>query len=183
MSVDAAWRSLANQQIPNPFNKNGKPPWRARPTRSPSPSAGSSRSRSTSRSRTGRSIPGPRRARKILLAKAAMFKAGPRELAWALSGSRLEKLFEFLGMTAAALFGIDGNFLGNLANGADRCENHAERKVVRHADPPKNALLSVGASRAICPTCYGVLKDKVLYYGGWHWSARRPARLRAEVIR
>ncbi|MEA2561003.1 MAG: mucin9 [Acidobacteriota bacterium] len=166
MSVDAAWRQLANQQIPNPFSKNGKPPWEGKADKI-TVAFGWIVKKPLDIPLTDWQVdPRTEAGRKILLAKAAMFKAGPRELAWALSGSRLEKLFEFLGMTAAALFGIDGNFLGNLANGADRCENHAERKVVRHADPPTNALLSVGASRAVCPTCYGVLKEKVLYYGG-----------------
>jgi hypothetical protein len=65
------------------------------------------------------------------------------------------------------LFGIDGTFIGNGVNSADKCENHAERKVLRYTDPPgKSALLSVGASRPICPTCYGELFSRVVIYGG-----------------
>ncbi|HJX28489.1 MAG TPA: RHS repeat-associated core domain-containing protein [Thermoanaerobaculia bacterium] len=146
-SVDIAWRQMAQQNIPNPFNKKGTPPWEGKANRitvafgwmvkQPLDLVPDDRKNSTR--------------------KAAMFRAGPRELAWALSGSRAEKLFEFLGTLAHETFGIDGVFLGLTANGADKCENHAERKIVRHAKYPANTLLSVGASRPVCPTCHSAL--------------------------
>ena len=68
---------------------------------------------------------------------------------------------------AAILTGLDGVFVGNAQNLADKCSNHAERKIVRHANPPvKSALLSVGASRPVCQTCRSELIPKVLMYGG-----------------
>ncbi|MES1240880.1 MAG: Ig-like domain-containing protein [Acidobacteriota bacterium] len=165
-SVDMAWRQLANDKVPNPFNRNRTPPWEGKADRITVAFGWIVKKPLDIPFKDWEVNPATETGRNILLEKAALFKAGPRELAWALSGSRLERLFEFLGTLASAYFGIDGEFLGNGANGADRCENHAEQKVVRHAKVPQNALLSVGASRVICPTCYEVLKEKVLEYGG-----------------
>jgi len=44
-------------------------------------------------------------------------------------------------------------FLGNDFDLADKCSNHAELKVLRYANPPAKALLSVGVSRPICVNC------------------------------
>lgn len=154
-SVDAAWRQMANEKIPNPFSKKGTPPWEGKANRITVAFGWMVKRPLDIRP----DDPVTETGRKNLMRKAAMYRAGPRELAWALSGSRAERLFEFLGTTAHETFGIDGVFLGNTVNGADKCENHAERKIVRHANPPINALLSVGASRAVCPTCYDVLQD------------------------
>jgi RHS repeat-associated protein len=104
--------------------------------------------------------------RKVLLEKAAVFRAAPRELNWAMSGRYVNALFQLLGRLAEVVAGIDGVFLGNDQNLADKCSNHAERKIVRHASPPANALLSVGASRPVCNNCLPVLLESVVKYGG-----------------
>ncbi|MEO8379140.1 MAG: Ig-like domain-containing protein [Acidobacteriota bacterium] len=101
--------------------------------------------------------------RKVLLEKAAMFRSGPRELNWAMSGRYVNKIFAYLG---EKIGGIDGVFIGNAQNLADKCDNHAERKIVRNANPPLNALLSVGASRPVCSNCRVVLIHRVFKYGG-----------------
>jgi RHS repeat-associated protein len=103
--------------------------------------------------------------RQLLLAKAAMYRSAPRELSWAMSGKRDNNLFKYF---ASKLVLIDGIFLGSGAaeKGADRKANHAERKIVRRANPPMNALLSVGASRNVCNTCKWVLLRRVTLYGG-----------------
>jgi RHS repeat-associated protein len=103
------------------------------------------------------------RGRRILLVKASMFRSGRREISWGMSGRYVNKVFEHFGKELA---GVDGFFIGNAQNLADKCDNHAERKIVRHADPPNNALLSVGASRPVCSNCRSVLIDKVGKYGG-----------------
>lgn len=110
--------------------------------------------------------PATEAGRKVLLEKAAVYRAAPRELAWAMSGNYVNALFRLLGRLAEIIAGIDGLFLGNDQNLGDRCSNHAERKIVRHANPPQNALLSVGASRPVCQNCRAELIDKVLIYGG-----------------
>ncbi len=83
-----------------------------------------------------------------------------------MSGKYVNALFSLLGQLAEVLAGIDGVFIGNDQNLADKCSNHAERKVVRHANPPQNALLSVGASRPVCNNCRAELIPKVVMYGG-----------------
>jgi hypothetical protein len=81
-----------------------------------------------------------------------------------LSGRSGNRLFKTLGGAAAWL--LDGYYIGNEENSGDRKANHAERKIVRRANPPMNALLSVGASRAVCSTCTWVLLRRVTLYGG-----------------
>ncbi|HEV8579091.1 MAG TPA: Ig-like domain-containing protein [Thermoanaerobaculia bacterium] len=110
--------------------------------------------------------PATEAGRKVLLEKAAVYRAAPRELAWAMSGFYVNALFKLLGQLAELIAGIDGVFLGNDQNLADKCSNHAERKIVRHANPPANALLSVGASRPVCANCRAELIPKVVIYGG-----------------
>ena len=110
--------------------------------------------------------PATEAGRDVLLEKAAVYRAAPRELSWAMSGSYVNALFALLGNLAEVIAGIDGVFLGNDQNLADKCSNHAERKVVRAANPPQNALLSVGASRPVCNNCRAELIPKVLMYGG-----------------
>jgi RHS repeat-associated protein len=105
--------------------------------------------------------------RERMMAKAGAFRASPRELSWAMSGRYVNSLFKLLGDLAQFIAGIQGVFIGNEENLGDKCSNHAERKVVRYADPPgKSALLSVGASRPVCQNCRPVLIEKVLRYGG-----------------
>lgn len=99
--------------------------------------------------------------RKLFLAKAAMYRSAPRELSWALSGRSGNRLFKTLGGAAAWL--VDGFFIDNKGSGK---AYHAERKIVRRANPPVNALLSVGASRNVCSTCFWVLMRRVKLYGG-----------------
>ncbi|MGZ5445178.1 MAG: Ig-like domain-containing protein [Thermoanaerobaculia bacterium] len=110
--------------------------------------------------------PATEAGRKVLLQKASVFRAAPRELSWAMSGRYVNALFQLLGRLAEIIAGIDGVFLGNTQNLADKCSNHAERKIVRHASPPINALLSVGASRPVCNNCLPVLMQSVVRYGG-----------------
>jgi RHS repeat-associated protein len=93
------------------------------------------------------------KGRKILLSKAAMFRAAKREWTFALSGTRfrIPKVFNdavnfFIGRFGARL-------VDNAQEGPDPCNNHAEQKIVRDANPPQNALLSVGASRPVCVNC------------------------------
>lgn len=168
LSVDAAMGILIDQGVPHPFRPGGKPIY--------------PRLRYFITVAFGWSLktpidaiygpdfalnPATEAGRDLLVAKAGAFRAAPRELSWAMSGNYVEKLFALLGALAQSLFGIDGTFIGNGVNSADKCENHAERKVLRYTDPPgKSALLSVGASRPICPTCYGELFSRVVIYGG-----------------
>lgn len=166
MSVDGAWRAMADSLIPNPFSPTGKPPWEGKADKVTIAFGWIVKAPLDIEGPDWVFNPATEVGRKVLLAKASLFRAAPRELAWAMSGNRVERLFGLLGDLASKLFGIDGLFLGNTVNGADRCQNHAERKVVRHANPPANALLSVGASRPVCPTCYAELQAKVLFYGG-----------------
>ncbi|HEX9984114.1 MAG TPA: Ig-like domain-containing protein [Thermoanaerobaculia bacterium] len=107
------------------------------------------------------------RGRKIIMAKAGAFRSAPRELSWAMSGKYVNALFQMLGEWAQLLAGIDGRFLGNEQNLADKCDNHAERKIIRDANPPnKSAVLAVGASRPVCNNCRPVLLESVVRFGG-----------------
>ncbi|HEX2831379.1 MAG TPA: Ig-like domain-containing protein [Thermoanaerobaculia bacterium] len=162
--VDGMLRGMIQSAVPNPLS--GKKIWRGLPNvitiafgwmvKAPV------------------DVPGPdymwspatEAGRKVLLEKAAVFRAAPRELNWAMSGRYVNGLFALLGRFAEIVAGIDGVFLGNDQNLADKCSNHAERKIVRHASPPANALLSVGASRPVCNNCMPVLLDAVVKYGG-----------------
>src|SRR5437867_10169391 len=102
--------------------------------------------------------------RKVLLWKAGVFRASPRELAWAMSGNRINSIFKFLG---DIIGGIAGVFIGNDENLADKCQNHAELKIMRHAGPPSaSVLVSVGARRGICDNCQSQLWPRVIEYGG-----------------
>lgn len=103
------------------------------------------------------------KGRQIMLTKAAMYRSAPRELSWAMSGRSVNGLYKYFGDKVAI---FDGYFIGNSQNLADRTANHAERKIVRHANPPQNALLSVGASRKVCSSCRMVLSIRVSQYGG-----------------
>jgi RHS repeat-associated protein len=114
--------------------------------------------------------PATESGRKTLMRKAQLYRGAPRELSWAMSGFYVNKVFGryggITGAVAAFILSVDGVFLGNDQNLADKCSNHAERKIIRHANPPMNALLSVGASRPICQTCLPELAWNVGYYGG-----------------
>lgn len=161
VTVDSMLRGMIEAQTPNPLN--GKKIWRGTPNVI-TIAFGWMVKRPID-------VPGPdymfnpatEAGRKVLLAKAAMFRSGPRELAWGMSGRSVNRLFAYLGELIA---GVDGRFIGNEQNLADKCDNHAERKIVRHANPPMNALLSVGASRPVCSNCRVVLIHRVFKYGG-----------------
>lgn len=162
--VDAELRAMIGGAVPNPLN--GRRIWRGLPNvitiafgwivRRPLDKYGPDYVFD----------PATKYGRNMLLAKAAMFRGAPRELAWGMSGNYINALFRMLGRLAELIAGIDGLFIGNDQNLADKCSNHAERKIVRHANPPSNALLSVGASRPVCNNCRPVLIDKVLKYTG-----------------
>jgi RHS repeat-associated protein len=85
--------------------------------------------------------------RRVLLAKAAAFKAAGREDPFAVNGSPEQAVL-------AILESITGLFLGLDFNLADRCENHAELKILRYASPPLKTILSIGVSRPICVNCH-----------------------------
>jgi RHS repeat-associated protein/uncharacterized repeat protein (TIGR01451 family) len=104
--------------------------------------------------------------REVLVEKAKAYRSSPRELSWAMSGRYVQKLFKLLGNLVG---GVAGTFIDRdlVELAADKCGNHAERKIVSYTDPPfKSALLSVGASRPVCPTCYEELLIRVYDYGG-----------------
>ena len=91
--------------------------------------------------------------RELLLAKAAMFESAPREWTMALSGIRfrIPKVFTdglnfFVGRLGVRL-------VSDQQSTPDPCNNHAEQKLLRDANPPLQTLLSVGASRPVCVNC------------------------------
>jgi RHS repeat-associated protein len=114
--------------------------------------------------------PATETGRKTLLRKAQLYRGAPRELNWAMSGRYVNKVFGhyggITGAVASFILSVDGVFLGNDQNLADKCGNHAERKIIRHARPPLNTLLSVGASRPVCQSCLPELIQNVGIYGG-----------------
>ena len=87
--------------------------------------------------------------RKVLLAKAAMFRAAGREEPFAVNGS-----FTIENAVLQILDALAGIFLGADLNLADKCSNHAELKIKRYANPPIKTILSIGVSRPICVNCH-----------------------------
>lgn len=97
-------------------------------------------------------------ARKALLAKAAEFEASPRENILAISGRYVPREFRQQAGNWEIVFFADN---GANATGptADKCQNHAERKVLSISGAPfKSILESVGASRGVCLSCAAAMK-------------------------
>jgi hypothetical protein len=89
--------------------------------------------------------------RKVLLAKAAMFKAANREEAFATSGFKISRQIQ----------DIINNFTGRLkyvggtdTGSADPCANHAELKIKAYESPPANTIESIAASIPVCVNCH-----------------------------
>lgn len=164
--VDAMLRAMIDFAVPNPIN--GKKIWKGTPNVITIAFGWAVLRGVDAEFGPDWAIPlNTEEGREVMMAKAAAYRAAPREWSWALSGFSVNGIFKLLGKLAEVIAGIDGVFIGNDENLGDKCSNHAERKVVRHADPPgKSALLSVGASRPVCANCLEVLIEKVLVYGG-----------------
>src|SRR6185369_5545145 len=54
--------------------------------------------------------------RQVMIAKAAAYRAAPREWSWAMSGFSVRGIFKLLGQLAEKIAGIDGVFIGNDQN-------------------------------------------------------------------
>jgi RHS repeat-associated protein len=109
--------------------------------------------------------PGDEEGRKVLLWKASLFSSAPREETMALSGTRfrIPKVFNdalnfFVGRLGFRL-------VSDQQEGADPCNNHAEQKLLRDANPPSQTLFSVGASRPVCVNCFMQLLPWVECFG------------------
>ncbi|HEX7153857.1 MAG TPA: Ig-like domain-containing protein [Thermoanaerobaculia bacterium] len=165
MFVDAQLRSWIGGAVANPIN--GKKIWKGLPNVITIAFGWSAKRPVDIVGSDAELLAAGERGRKLIVAKAGVFRSAPRELSWAMSGKYVNALFQMLGNWAQMIAGIDGRFLGNEQNLADKCDNHAERKIVRDANPPvKSALLAVGASRAVCNNCRPVLLESVVRFGG-----------------
>lgn len=92
-------------------------------------------------------------ARKKLIAKAREFEASARGNILAISGRYVPRQFrEQVGNWDIVFFADNGaNATGPFA---DKCQNHAERKVLAISGAPTRSILeSVGASRGVCESC------------------------------
>lgn len=90
--------------------------------------------------------------RKVLLAKAAMFKAASREEAVATNGTfKISRQIQDIINNFTGRF----KFVGGTGTGsADPCANHAELKIKAYENPPTNTIESIAASIPVCVNCH-----------------------------